>query len=154
MNSLSTKTSGFRLKFEKFILGCESVDEMNLWDTAAYGEMDAFYSNELTLTVLRFIAADGIVSQTEADFLNTLLGFDYRVDELTALCRDFQENIDCYINEYLDNGLTLLRGINQKLAAAYVELLLLVCDIIISSDGVIEKAEIHAARHLMEILQP
>ena len=46
-----------------------------------------------------------------------------------------------------------MRAINEKLAEAYKDLLLTVCDIIIESDGVIDSAEVDLAKQLKDIAQ-
>ena len=47
----------------------------------------------------------------------------------------------------------MMRAVNEKLADAYRELLRLVCDIIIESDGVVERSEIEEAKGLKQLLE-
>ena len=55
---------------------------MGLWDKEALGEMDVFYSNDLTSVIIRLIATDGKITQKEVDFLNETFDFEYTLDEL------------------------------------------------------------------------
>ena len=51
-------------------------------------------------------------------------------------------------DENFENGITHMRKINSKLADAYKELLSLICDIIIESDGVIADSEVEEVKRL------
>lgn len=44
MNELQKKVDFFKMKYESFLIGCDSIEEMELWDKNSLGEMEAFYS--------------------------------------------------------------------------------------------------------------
>lgn len=148
MDELKKYSEGFKLKFEKFLTGCDAIEEMGLWNLDENGEMDVFYSADLTSIIIRLIAADGNVSQREVDYLNDIFGFDYTVEELGLIYRDCGDAIENIFNQGAKNGLNLMRSINEKLAAAYRELIATVCDIVIKSDGVIDNAEVELAEKI------
>ena len=115
--------------------------------------MDVYYSNDIVSVIIRLIAADGSFSERETDYLNEFFGFDYTTEELKNIYDDCGEAIESLFDEDLGSGLSNMRAINEKLAEAYKDLLLTVCDIIIESDGVIDSAEVDLAKQLKDIAQ-
>ena len=150
MEQLKNYSESFKFKFEKFLTGCDSIEEMGLWNLEENGEMDAYYSADLTSVIIRLIAADGNVTQKEVDYLNDIFGFEYTVEELAAIYDDCAEAIDSIFEDGAENGLSLMRSINEKLADAYIDLIVTICDIVIESDGVIDAAEIELANQIKE----
>ena len=138
----------FKMKHESFLIGCDSIEEMGLWDKEALGEMDVFYSNDLTSVIIRLIASDGKITQKEVDFLNETFDFEYTLDELIDVYNSCKDDIGHAFDENFENGITYMRKINAKLADAYKELLSLICEIIIESDGVIAESEIAEVKRL------
>ena len=138
----------FKMKHESFLIGCDSIEEMGLWDKEALGEMDVFYSNDLTSVIIRLIATDGKITQKEVDFLNETFDFEYTLDELIDVYNSCKDDIGHAFDENFENGITYMRKINAKLADAYKELLSLICEIIIESDGVIAESEIAEVKRL------
>ena len=61
---------------------------------------------------------------------------------------DADNDIGHAFDENFENGITYMRKINAKLADAYKELLSLICEIIIESDGVIAESEIAEVKRL------
>lgn len=148
MNNLDMYTESFKLKLEKFLLGCDAIEELGLWDKEQYGEMDVFYQNDLVSVIIRLIAADGVISGREVDYLNKNFGFSYSIAELRDVYQNCREEIGHSFDEAFENGITLMRSINEKLADAYKELLGLICDIIIESDGVVTETEQEEVKRL------
>ncbi len=148
MKNIDMYIDSFRTKYEAFLLGCDSIEEMELWDKETLGEMDAFYANDLASVIIRLIAADGRITQKEVDYLNETFGFDYALDELTEVYNNSKENIGEAFDENFENGISHMKKINQKLADAYKELLSLVCEIIIESDGIIAAEELAEVERL------
>ena len=148
MNNLDMYTESFKLKLEKFLLGCDAIEELGLWDKEKNGEMDVFYQNDLVSIIIRLIAADGVISGREVDYLNKNFGFSYSIAELRDVYQNCREEIGHSFDEAFENGITLMRSINEKLADAYKELLGLICDIIIESDGVVTETEQEEVKRL------
>jgi len=153
MENLKNYSESFKLKFEKFLNGCDSIEEMGLWNLEENGEMDVYYSADMTSIIIRMIAADGEIDQKEAEYLNDFFGFGYTAEELTSIYNDLGANIDNIFDEEAVNGLNAMRAINDKLAEAYVDLIATACDIIIASDGVIDRAEVELAKRIKAIAQ-
>lgn len=148
MKNVEMYIDSFKMKHESFLIGCDSIEEMGLWDKEALGEMDVFYSNDLTSVIIRLIATDGKITQKEADFLNETFDFEYTLDELIDVYNSCKDDIGHAFDENFENGITYMRKINAKLADAYKELLSLICEIIIESDGVIAESEIAEVKRL------
>lgn len=148
MENVDMYIESFKMKHELFITGCDSIEEMGLWDKETLGEMDAFYSNDLASIIIRLIAADGKITQKEVDYLNGTFGFEYTLDELIEVYNSCKDDIGHAFDENFENGITHMRKINPKLADAYKELLYLISEIIIESDGVVSESEIAEVKRL------
>lgn len=148
MGKLEIYVESFKLKFEKFMTGCDSLEEMGLWDKEKNGEMEAFYSADMVSVIIRLISVDGNISQAEVNYINEVFGFSYTVGELVAIYADCKAAIDSIFEEGLENGYSYMKRINEKLADAYKELVLLICDIVMQSDGAVVTAELEMAEKL------
>lgn len=148
MKNIDRLTERFKFKYEKFLIGCDSVEELGQWNKEEFGEMDVFYQNDLLSVILRLIASDGEFSEKEIDYLNKNFGFDYTVDELADVYEGCKEEIECSFDENFANGISYMRTINTRLADAYKELLGLICDIIVESDDVVSDDEIRIINQL------
>ncbi len=153
MNNVEMYIDSFKMKLESFLIGCDSVEEMGLWDKDTLGEMDVFYSNDLSSVIIRLIASDGKISEKEVQYLNETFGFEYTLDELTDVYDNCKEEIGHSFDEEFENGISYMRKLNDKLADAYKELLALICEIIIESDGVISDVEIEEVKNLKAMCQ-
>ena len=151
MSNIDLLSEEFQSKFEKFIIGCDAIEETNRWDKEEFGEMEAFYMNDLVSVIIRLIAADGEIGDEETAYLNENFGFDYTTEELIDVYDSCDEEISHSFDEQFRNGISILRNISDELADAYKELLDLICDIIIESDGVISPEEIEEAKSLKEL---
>ena len=47
MEKMKNYSEEFKFKFERFMTGCDSLEEAQAWDKEALGEMDVYYTNEL-----------------------------------------------------------------------------------------------------------
>ena len=153
MKNVDLYVESFKMKYESFLTGCDSIEEMGLWDKETLGEMEAFYLNDLTSVIIRLIAADGNISQKEVDYLNEAFGFEYTLDELIAVYEACQEDIGHAFDEQFENGITYMRKINGKMADAYKELLSLICTIIIESDGIVAASELSTVQQLKALCE-
>ncbi len=148
MDKLKMYAESFKLKFEKFMTGCDALEEMGLWDKEKNGEMEAFYSADMVSVIIRLTAVDGKIVHDEVKYINDIFGFSYTEEELRTIYADCKEAIDTVFTEGLENGYSYMKRINEKLADAYKELIVLICDIVIESDGVISSAEVQMAERL------
>ncbi len=151
MEKLKEYAEIFRHKYDSFITGCDALEELNLWNKEENGEMDAYYTGDLTSIIIRLISADGDITEKEVNYINDMFGFVYTEEELTEIYEQCGEEIDTLFDEGVKNGYDLMRGINQKLADAYKELIMIVCDTVIASDGVIDKVEFSLAQKIKSI---
>lgn len=148
MKRIDKLTDEFKLKYERFWIGCDSLEEIDCWNKNEYGEMDVFYQNELISVILKLVVADGEISDAEVRYLNENFGFDYSVGELADIYENCREEIGDSFAERFAGGIAMMRSVNEKLADAYKELLNLICDIIIESDDVVAPEEIEEAKKL------
>ena len=148
MKDLHTLVESFNFKHEAFITGCDAIEELGQWDKERFGEMDAFYSTDLATVIIRLIAVDGTISSREVAFLNDTFHLDYTLDELIEMYANCKEDIDHSFDEAFENGISLMRSINAKLADAYKELLGLVCEIIVCCDGFLTETEVAEVQRL------
>lgn len=151
MNNLEKMVESFKIKHELFLTGCDSIEEMKLWNKEELGEMDAFYSNDMACVIIKLIATDGKITEKEVEYLNKTFELDYDYDELIEMYNTCYDDIGEAFDESFANGISYMRSINSKLADAYKELLLLICDIIINSDGIIDISEIKEVNRLKEL---
>lgn len=149
MKNIDAYVDGFKRKHEAFILGCDAIEEMGLWNKGQLGEMDAFYTNDMTGIIIRLIAADGRITNKEVEYLNKTFGFDYTLEELKTVYENAGDCLEESFDESFANGITYMRRIAPLLADAYKELLSMICEIIINSDGVAAEAELAQAARLM-----
>ena len=141
MKDLSILTDCFKLKYEKFILGCDSIELDESWNKEANGEMDVFYENEILSVILSLIIADGTISEAEVRYLNDNFGLSYSVEQLKTVYTALGDEIDAFFERYFKAGYQMLQGIHEKLATAYKELFELICQIIVESDGRVSEEE-------------
>ena len=151
MKNLEVYVDAFNVKYEMFRNGCDTIEEMKLWDKEAHGEMDVFYSNDMASIILRLIAADGKITEREVEYLNKTFDFGYTQEELEEVYKNSKENLEEFFDESFENGITLMRKINSGLADTYKELLAAICEIIINSDGVVALPETIQLEKLKEM---
>ena len=102
--------------------------------------------------LIRLVTADGKIDEEELAFLNDALGFDYKAEELEELYKNDGDRIDAYFETELDDSLAMIKGINEKLAESFKNLLVMVGKIVVESDGVVTEEEKGAAQKLIEAL--
>ena len=82
MKKIDELTETFKSRLDAFTIGCDSIEEIELWNKEENGELDVFCLNEYLTTTLRLVAADGVISEQEAEYVNKNFGFSYTADEL------------------------------------------------------------------------
>ena len=141
MSDIKGLSEQFKFMYEKFINGCDAIEETNQWDKEEYGEMEAYYTGDLMSVVTYLTAVDGVFSEAESDNINKLLGLDYSADDLQEIYNECEANINEIAQAGVEEGLELLKSINIKLAEHYKELLVLACEIIANSDCFVANEE-------------
>ncbi|MBE6988709.1 MAG: hypothetical protein E7432_08065 [Ruminococcaceae bacterium] len=148
MEKIKNYSDEFKFKLERFMTGCDSLEEAQAWDKEAFGEMDVYYTNELASIAIRLISSDGRFSGGEAQFMEDMFGFENTPAELEDIWENCQDNLETMFDEGSENGFTLMKNINEKLAESYKELVALVCDIVMEADGSVVKAEMAVAEKI------
>ena len=150
MQDINRQTEEFKFKYERYLIGCDALEELGLWNKDVYGEMEAYYQNDLIGVILRVIVSDGIISEKETEYLNKSFGFKYSTSELEDYYNSCRDAFGQPFNTQARAGYLLMRTINEKLAEAYKELLELACTILISSDGIIGQVELEELQRAKE----
>ncbi|MBQ6868516.1 MAG: TerB family tellurite resistance protein [Clostridia bacterium] len=148
MEKMKNYSEEFKFKFERFMTGCDSLEEAQAWDKEALGEMDVYYTNELVSIAIRLISSDGRFSGGEAQFMEDMFGFECTPSQLEDIYENCEDNLETMFDEGSANGFTLMKNINEKLADAYKELVALVCEIVMEADGSVVKAEMAVAEKI------
>ena len=149
MEKMKKYAEEFKFKLEHFMTGCDSLEEAHLWDKEALGEMDVYYEGELASIAIGLISSDRRCSGGEAEFMADMFGFESTPDELEEIYENCKENLDVMFEDGNENGFTLMKNINEKLAESYKELVALVCEIVMEADGTVVKAETALAEKIM-----
>ncbi len=153
MENIDNLTRAFRSLYERFLLGCDAIEETGAWDKEALGGMGVFYETGLIALILRLVVADGTISGKEVEYLNRNFGFDYTVPRLAEVYENCREAIGGgSFDEQFRGGFARMKEINGKLAAAYAELTGLVCDIVAAGDGTVSPEEIEEIRRIKALL--
>ncbi len=141
MFSLQELSEGFKLQYDKFLHGCDALEENGEWDVPADGEMEAYYLNDIMCAIVLLISADGEFSENEANYVNDAFGFRYSAQELKELYKTNGSDISNMLENEILAGYRKMKAINAKLADHYRNMLYQICDIIAKSDGIIHVSE-------------
>lgn len=144
----------FRENAEAFLEACESLQERGLWDEEEYGNVQAYYVNDLVCIITRIIAADGEITERETAFLGDVFGFDYSVEELVEVYEICIDSIKDMFETGVNEAYQLLKDKDMDLADSYKELILLAGLVAMDSDNMImsSAAEREEVRKLQELL--
>ena len=152
MKRIDALTEEFKTKYEKFIIGCDSLEDVEAWDKEELGEMDVYYENEIISIIVGLIVSDGEIGSKEVEYLNKNFGFEYTAKDIYDIYECCDDEFDDYFDENFENGLSLMRSVNSKLADAYKELLRLICSIILESDGVATDEELEELERMRNLI--
>lgn len=153
MKQIDVYLEGFKLNYEKFLIGCDALEEERKWPVDKLGDMDVYFANDLMCVIVRLIAADGHFEPGEVDYLNNALGFEYTVDELQAVYDECGDTLGELFEKELPESIRQIRELNPLLADNYQEMLSLIGKIMIESDGVITPEEKAAAEQLIAAME-
>ncbi|MCR4814736.1 MAG: TerB family tellurite resistance protein [Lachnospiraceae bacterium] len=157
MNPLKEKVDAFNTLYEAFVKECNVLENDGKWNSEHYGDMETWFYNDFLCAILHMIAADGVINMQEVDYLNellgsTALGFTYTVPELHSVLNEMKEKIDSLFENEITKEYKLLQVLDEQAANDYLDLMVLLCDIISKSDGKIDDAERETAEHLFYLL--
>ena len=153
MNKLQELSETFQLQYDSFVNGCAALEEEGLWTDDQYESMEVYYFNDIMCVILCLASSDGTFSDAEAGYINDIFGFSYTSDELQEIYGTEGSNIRSLLINDVPAGYRRMKELNEKLAAHYRDILLLICDIIAESDGIVHIAEANEIRKLKEALK-
>lgn len=153
MKRIDELSEGFRLKYEKFVIACDAVEEEGKWDKEQYGEMEVFYESDILGAILEVIASDGVICEKEAEYINKNFSLDYTPEQLKEIYENYREARAEEFDVQLKEGIAKLRAISEELADSYRELFLIICDIIMESDDLICQVEKDTIERFKKALQ-
>ena len=153
MDLLKDKVDTFNSLYEAFVEECNVLENDGKWNSEHYGDMETWFYNDFLCAILHMIAADGVIKQPEIDYLNellgnTALGFTYTYPELYEVMSDMHERIDSLFENEISKEFKLLQAIDEQAANDYIDLMILICEIISKSDGDIAEEERNVAETL------
>lgn len=152
MSNAKEYIDDFKANYDQFMMSCDAIEEEGKWPLDELGEMNAYFMNDFACVIIKLVAADGKIDDEELAFLNDALGFEYKAEELEELYKNDGDRIDAYFETELDDSLAVIRGINEKMAESYKNLLVMVGNIVIQSDNNVTEEEKAAAQKLIEAL--
>lgn len=149
-----TSVEQFQTKVETFLEACKSLEDRGLWEEEEYGNVQAYYVNDLVCIITRIIAADGEITEREVQFLGEVFGFDYSVEELEEVYEICLDSIRDMFETGVNEAYQLLKNKDMDMADSYKELILLAGKVAMDSDGMImsSAAEKDELRKLQELL--
>lgn len=144
----------FQTKVEAFLEASESLQERGLWEEEEYGNVQAYYVNDLVCIIARIIAADGQITERETELLGEVFGFDYSPEELEEVYEICMDSISDMFETGVNEAYQLLKDMDMDLADSYKELILLAGQVAMDSDDMIMStaAEREEVRKLQELL--
>ena len=157
MDTLKESVDAFNSLYEAFVEECDVLENDGKWNVEHYGDMETWFYNDFLCAIIHMIAADGQIKQPEVDYLNELLGntslgFTYTYPELRTLMAEQKERIDALFENEISKEYKLLQAIDEQAANDYLDLMVLLCEIISKSDGDIDDAERAEAENLFYTL--
>ena len=152
MSNAKEYIDDFKANYDQFMMSCDAIEEEGKWPLDELGEMNAYFMNDFACVIIKLVAADGKIDEEELAFLNDALGFEYKAEELEEFYKNDGDRIDAYFETELDDSLAVIRGINEKMAESYKNLLVMVGNIVIQSDNNVTEEEKAAAQKLIEAL--
>ena len=153
MAKLQELSDAFKLQYEKFINGCDAMEEAGNWDISRDGNMETYYFNDIMCVIVMVISADGTFSEEEARYINEIFGFSYSAEELAELYRTNGSDIRNMLEGEVPAGYKRIKSLDTDMAQHYRNMLLLACDILAESDGVIQISEMNAIEKIKSSLQ-
>lgn len=135
-------------RWEQFMTACDALEWSRKWNKELYGEMEAYYENDIVSILLRIIASDGRITSEETEQLNKCYGFSYTNEELQEVCDHFKDEAEDPDSSLLE-GYSLLKSVDPKLAEFYAELVVFACSMIVESDGALMEHELREANHII-----
>ena len=141
MKTIDELTESFKFMYEKFLLGCEDIEKDVDWNEEEYGQMGAYFANDISCIILSLVVADGNISEEEVHYVNSNFDYKYDIDELRNVYENCKEKINSIRDGELEKDIELLESFNSKLADFFKELLEVICEIVVASDGVVASDE-------------
>ncbi len=142
----------FKLAWEKFINGCDTLENMGAWDVEKNGELEAYCENILVSTLLYFVATDGKVSQVETEKFNQNFGFSYTLDDLCNITETMSSELKTFVENPREVFETLEK-VSPDLASAFLFTVVLGCTTVIESDGILSQRETDALESFLQKLE-
>ena len=149
---MSAMTEEFVSALELFINECDAKEEYADWDYAERGHMAAYYQNDMLSFLLRLMGTDGVFSEQETDLLNETFSFRYRPDELEEIYETCESELGDDFDEHLEEDIRELYRMDENMGQMFMDLLLLICDMMAQSDGFVYSKEDEEIAKLHDIM--
>lgn len=141
----------FKSDMNIFIQKCDVIEATGVWDTDEYGQMEAYFTNDIMCIVISLMSADGTFSDSETKYMRDIFGYDMTKEEVQEIYRNTSNEISDIFKNGISESITLLKNIDTEMAQDYKKLIDSVCDIIIGSDGVLSNREVDMAESIKSL---
>ena len=131
----------FKLMWELFLNGFDSLEETGNWDVEEYGEMESFCENVLVCILVKAVFADRKATQQEIDAINNMFGFELDIDTVSQIL-DIMDSEENDILDEPEKTFNLIKTANEGVYNEFKELVREACKIVIESDGIVTSVEI------------
>lgn len=126
----------YTLLWEKFAIACDKMEQDGIWDAEQYGGMKAYFANDMLCILLKLAASDKIVTYTECDMINDIIGTTITRDEANEILTQLGD-----VDGMISQGYALLRELNAEVAGEYKDVVRLACIAVSESDSFAEGCE-------------
>lgn len=126
----------YAVLWEKFADACDKMERDGIWETEQYGGMKAYFANDMLCILLKLAASDKIVTYTECDMINDIIGTTITRDEANEILTQLGD-----VDGMVSQGYALLRELDAKAAGDYKDMIRLACIAVSESDSFAERCE-------------
>ncbi len=138
----------FKLCWELFINGFDSLEHVGSWDVEKYGEMEAYCENILICLLVKSVFADKSIQQDEIDAINDLFGLELTLSTVTQIYEIMEsENEDVIDN--LSKSLEPIKQANINVYERFKDTITEACQTIIDSDGIVSDVEKNKVKEIL-----
>ena len=153
MKRIDKLSEEFKIKYEQFIIGCDSAEDIFRWNKDKNGEMDVYFENEILCVIVRLIVSDGEIGEKEVEYLNKNFGFRYTAEDIREMYEGSREELNNGFYGRIKKDVSDLNEIGEKFASAFKELLGIITGIVLESDGYATDSELAEISELKSIIE-
>ena len=152
MEKHETIIEQFKKEYKSFLERCNELNDTALWNKEEYGDMEAYFTNDLCCILIVLIAADGYFDEAEVRFINATLNLDYDENALKGVYDQCKDDIDQVFEHGIPESKSILWHVDFELVDTYERMLKLLCEVVSTGDGVVTPEEQTRVKQLMDMI--